>query len=317
MRSRRLSMFAKHGVSNRFGGVGRVLTSLFIIMGLALIVLPTGSLAAPATVTSTGTLQVHVTNYQNHTNLQGALVTAIGNGSTVIYRASTNRDGLAKFPLIPNTYSVKVAVSPYYEPWTTVVRVDPSAEVFVDARVIFVPDTYHTDLLVLDAKAKVPVSGASVRIYDNDGQTLAQGTTSSSGSFAATVPPGVFFETVMHPKFEAHKDFVRVIAGQSNSTVVGLAPLYEPSLGDMQIHALDAYSYLPVEGASVTLYDADGKLLDQGITDAKGIYYTCLPEGKYKVVVTAPKYMINTNAYTISRDTPAHYKALLVPQMAK
>jgi hypothetical protein len=310
-------MVAKHKFSHRFAGVARIMMSLVVFMGLALVVFPKASLAAPTTGQAVGFLTVHVTNYQHHTNLEGALVTAVGTNDLVIYRARTNHDGFAKLQVTPSIYNISVSIAAVYAPWSGVARVDTSSEVSVDARVIYIPETYSMKLGAVDAKTRTGVPGASVSIYDTRGQILAQGTTSNNGSFAARVPAGVFNAAVQHPKFETHKDFVRIVTDQPNSTVVALAPKYEPSLGDMQIHALDAYTSLPVEGASVTLYNNSGAVLDQGITDAKGTYYTCLPEGKYTVVLTAPRYVTNTNTYTIARGTLTHYKVLLVSPMAK
>jgi len=158
------------------------------------------------------------------------------------------------------------------------------------------------------------VWGANVRIYDTHGQTIAQGLTDATGLFVPKVPKGIFLATVVHPKYEIHKDYVQIFANTPNSNVVALAPMGEPSLGDMQIHVLDgtAGSLTAIQGATVTLYNAKGNKLDQGMTDPTGTYYTCLPDGKYLVEVKAPNYNSYSGGYLIKSGTLTHYKVLLV-----
>ena len=163
----------------------------------------------------------------------------------------------------------------------------------------------------------VGVPNANVRVYDKYGQTLTQGITGATGAFIGKAPAGTFNTAVMHPKYEAHQDFVKLLASQGNSTIIGLAPLYNPSMGDMQIHAIDASTPNPIQGASITLYAKTGKVIDQGMTNSTGVYYTCLPEGPYKVQVSAPTYGTYTGFYKIVSGMLYHYDVMLVPIMAK
>jgi 5-hydroxyisourate hydrolase-like protein (transthyretin family) len=314
-------MFTKNNTQSGFAKAARLLTTLVIMIGLAAFVSPASSMAAkPAPQQAVGIMTAHVTNYQHGNDIQGVWVYAVSPVNAAEYKAETGKDGVAKLEMPAGIYQVTVHVTSLfdpYEPWSQYVNVAPDTTTSVEARIIVTSEMYPLKLAAVDAVSLSMVADAKVRIYDENGQTVAEGVTDKYGSFITKVPPGIFLATVLHPKYEAHKDFVKIVSGQSNSTLVGLAPVGEPSLGDMQIHAYDAYNGGPIQGAVLTVYNAKGNIIDQGMTDATGTYYTCLPEGKYKVEVTAPKYISYSGAHQIVAGTLTHYKVLLVPLMER
>jgi hypothetical protein len=300
-----------------FTKVATILTALAVMLSLGAFASPAPSLAAGETALL---MRVRVTNYQHGNNLQGAVVHAIGTSATEQYNAVTGSDGIALLKVPIGLYQVTVQVpsfQPLYEPWSQTVKMGIAPSTTIGARLLFIPELYPLKIQVLDSVSMAGVPNANVRVYDKYGQTLTQGITSATGTFIGRAPAGTFSAAVMHPKFEAHQDFVQLFAGQGNATIVGLAPLYNHTLGDMQIHAIDASTKTPIKGASVTLTAPSGKVIDQGMTDATGVYYTCLPEGPYTVKVTAPKYSGNTAVYKLIAGTLYHYDVMLVPIMPK
>jgi hypothetical protein len=310
-------MFTKMNPRSGSAKVASILTALVIMLSLGAFASPAPSLAASETILL---MRVHVTNYQHGNNLQGAIVHAIRDNSTEQYNAVTGSDGIALLKVPIGLYQVTVrttSLQPLYEPWTKAVKMGIATTTSVEARLLFIPELYPVKVQVLDSVSMAGVPNANVRIYDKYGQTLTQGITSATGTFIGKAPSGTFNAAVMHPKYEAHQDFIQLLAGQGNSTIIGLAPLYNPDLGDMQIHANDASTRTPIQGASITVYALSGKVIDQGVTDATGIYYTCLPEGAYKVKVSAPKYGTYMGLYKIGAGMLFHYDVMLVPIMAK
>lgn len=310
-------MFTKVNPRSGFARMASILTALVVMLSLGAFASPTPSLAAGETALL---MRVHVTNYQHGNNLQGAIVHASRDAVTEQYNAVTGSDGVALLKVRPGLYLVTVQITSLqqlYEPWSKYVDMSSATGTNVDARLLFIPELYPLKVQVLDSVSMVGVPNANVRIYDKLGQTLTQGITSATGAFIGRAPAGTFNAAVMHPKYEAHQDFVQLLVNQGSSTIIGLAPLYNPTMGDLQIHALDASTRTPIQGASITLYTKTGKVIDQGMTDSTGVYYTCLPEGPYKVKVSAPKYTGYMGVYKLVAGTLFHYDVMLVPIMAK
>lgn len=315
-------MFTKLAAHNRFSRVARLLTALIVVLSLALLVAPTTGMAAkPAPQPATTTiLKVHVTNYQHGYDIPWARVDAENPSSPSDYSGVTGDDGVALLKVPVGTYLVSVRIiveDGPYEPWSQYINVTPGAITSIDARVIQSSEMYPLKLLAINALSTSGVADAKVHIFDSYGQSIAKGVTDENGLFLARAPQGTFTAEVNHPKYEGHVDFVLVGAQPANSAIVALAPLGEPSLGDMQIHALDSYSGTPIEGAAVTVYSVTGQVIDQGFTDKTGTFYTCLPETKYRVDVSAFKYVPYSSTHVITAGALTHYKVMLVPFMAR
>jgi len=295
------------------------LTTLVVILGLAAFVFPANTLAArPLPAQAPGILTIHVSNYPHGFNLQGVAVVATSPDGANPYTAITNYEGLAKMEVPAGYYNVTLLHrNAGYEPWSQTINVIANQTTLVEAQVTLTSEMTNFSLNVLDAASKARVADAAVSVYDAKGKVVAKGITNAKGIFAARIPMGTYISTIEHPKYEAHKDFVKTVPGQANEATMALAPLGASSMGDMQIHALDGNTYAPIEGAQVYLYDAYGTLLDQGMADKVGTYYTCLPEGKYWVVIKAPMYATYSSAHMITADTLTHYKVLLWSIMAK
>lgn len=309
-------MFTKMNPRSGFARLARILTALVIMLSLGAFASPAPSLAADETLLL---MRVHVTNYQHGNNLEGALVHAARDGSTEQYNAVSGSDGIALLKVPTGLYMVTVRIpstQPLYETWTKSVKMSIATGSTIDARLLFIQELYPVKVQAIDAVSKVGVPNANVRIYDKYGQTLTQGITSATGAFVGRAPAGTFNSAVLHPKYEAHQDFVQVLVNQGSSTIIGLAPLYNPDMGDMQIHALDAYTRTPIRDATITLYAFTGTVVDQGMTDAAGVYNTCLLEGSYKVKVSAPRYGTYIGLYKIVSGMLYHYDVMLVPIMA-
>ena len=310
-------MSTKINPRSGFARLARVLTALVIMLSLGAFASPAPSLAADETLVI---MKVHVTNYQHGNNLQGAVVHAIRDAATEQHTAVTDSEGVALLKVRPGTYLVSVHISSLqqlYEPWSKYVDMSSVTGNNVEARLLFSAEMYPLKVQVLDSVSMVGVPNANVRIYDKYGQNMSLGYTGLNGTFIGKAPAGTFSTAVNHPRYEAHQDFVQLIASQGNSTIIGLAPLNNPDMGDMQIHANDAFTRTPIQGASITLYAASGKVIDQGVTDSTGVYFTCLPEGAYKVKVSAPKYGTYMGLYKIGAGMFFHYDVMLVPIMAK
>jgi len=314
-------MFTKHKPHTPFSGAVRLLATLAIIFSLTALVSPATGMAAKATPkVDAGVLKVHVTNYQHGYDVAGAWVYAENPANPVDYRAMTGNDGLATLKLPAGTYLVTVRPGSsviQYEPWSLYVKVAPETTTLLDARIILSSEMYPSKFMAIDAVTMGPVANAKVHIFDKNGQTIARGVTDEVGLFLIKAPEGTFTADVLHSKYEEHMDFVKIGAQQANFSIVALAPLGEPTLGDMQIHAYDAYTGVPVEGAMVTLYSPKGQVIDQGITDKSGTYYTCLPETKDSVEITAFTYFSYSGGHVTTAGTLTHYKVPLTPFMAR
>ena len=311
-------MFSTYNAQSGFARTARLLFTLVVMVGLIAIVSPAASAAAKtAPKAPVGAIKVHVTTYQHGNALEGLLVSAVSPAGLGEYKAWTDQNGIATLKVPVGFYHVTAQVASLldpYEPWSQDATVAPGAITKVEARLIISAETYPLKFAAIDSVSLNGVAGATVRIYDTSGQMIAQGLTDAAGLFVPKAPKGIFLATVEHPKYGIHKDYVQIFANKPNSNIVALAPVGEPSLGDMQIHVFDGTPGIltPIQGATVTLYTAKGNKLDQGMTDSTGIYYTCLPEGKYLVEVTAPNYNSYSDGHLIKSGTLNHYKVLLV-----
>jgi hypothetical protein len=294
--------------------------AMVVALGVAVFASPIAGRAAAVAPSETGIVTVAVTTYQHANPLPGVWVFAAVNSVPVwqpeTYKAVTDQNGIATLKLPAGTYHVTTHVTALldpYEPWAQDVTVLPGTYTKVPARLLITAEMYPLAFRVIDPLSLLGVTDADVRIVDAQGQTIAHGATNAKGVFDTRAPKGVFMAAVQHPMYEGHKDFVQVFADTWNGTTVALAPLGHPSLGDMEIYVYEAGSYTLIKEAAVTLYEANGNVLDQGMTDAKGTYYTCLPAGKYRVEVTAPGYTRYDGAHLIVAGGNTYYKVLLQP----
>jgi hypothetical protein len=304
-----------------FAKWARLVATLMMVLGFAVVSSPAPAVEARSQPRmDAGIIRVLVTTYQHGNPLEGILVNADVNTTsaqpTAQYTAKTDAHGLATLQVPAGVYHVSthvVSLLDPYEPWTQDVKVGAGTFNKVSARLLISAEMYPLKFAAADSISILGVGKASVRIYDNSNQTIAQGLTDGTGIFLTKAPKGIFRATVSHPKYEVHTDYLQISSKVGNSNIVALAPLDNPRMGDMQIHVYDGSgsTITPIKGASVTLYGANKVKLDQGMTDETGTYYTCLPEGKYWVEITAPNFTSYSGVHTITAKTLTEYKVIL------
>jgi len=147
-----------------------------------------------------------------------------------------------------------------------------------------------------------PIEDATVELYDPGGTKIGTYTTDATGEFEfidVDVDTDYYLEVSANGYEDKTKDNVNVTIG--SETDVGEIVLETNATISGKVVDEDDN---PIEGATVKLYDADGKLVDNIKTDSNGEFeFTGLDYGKYSLQVNAPGFDSHTtDEFTIDNN---------------
>lgn len=144
-----------------------------------------------------------------------------------------------------------------------------------------------------------PVSGATITLIDMSGQQAGRSRTGADGAYEVRVPRGGMYNLIaMAPAHPPQVGTVHVGGGAVEHDVLltGAARL----AGTVRTAGSDT----PVPGATVTLADSLGEVLETRGTDDAGRYlFQELTAGQYTLAVTAPSYQPSALPVTVTDGT--------------
>jgi carboxypeptidase family protein len=145
----------------------------------------------------------------------------------------------------------------------------------------------------------VPVSGATITLIDMSGRQAGRNRTGADGAYKVRVSrPGMYNLIAMAPAHRPQAEAVHVGGGPVEHDVLltGAAGL----AGTVRA----AGSCAPVSGATITLADSLGEVLETRGTDDAGQYlFQELTAGQYTLAVTAPSYQPSALPVTVTDGT--------------
>lgn len=249
----------------------------------------------PTIVTFTGakfdTITVQLLDTTNYAPIAGATFEILkAEGSSVICSGKTDGNGLwTSKALDPGTYIVRQTAV-----------IDGYQKVLASETVTITNDNEHKNHLVTlynvplgsitvmayDTTTGKPLSGATVRLYDDKNTLIAETTSDINGrAVFPNIPDGHYTTTVTPPSGYAMNDASATVdvTGGSNSFV----NVTGTELGSIQVRCLDARDGSPIEGATFKVYRMNGAYIGDMTTDANGTaIMTNLESGSYTVEQT-------------------------------
>lgn len=278
-----------------------------------------------------GGLSGRVTDVSTGAGLGGVQVTlydAEGGGS--VASTTTGSDGTyAFYGLDADTYDIGFDASsvgnylPLYYNGETSLSSGDQVAVAVGQTVIGVDAAMRAGGMlsgvVTDAGTHAPVVGATVTVYDSDGNSVGSATTDDSGAYTVEQlptgtydvgfagPSGAGYEAQYYDneRSAAFEDPVPVTAGYTTNRIDAALQ----SSGQISGSVIDSSSDAPIDGVRVTLTSEDSQILQSTTTDAQGDYiFSALPPGSYTVEFAAP--------YGSPYLSPQYYNAQSTAQTA-
>ena len=156
----------------------------------------------------------------------------------------------------------------------------------------------------VDVTTAEGIPGALIEVTDDEGNVIASGESDENGYFGFYRPePGTYwFHEVDAPEgyilneelfsFEVLEDYT--IVGDNTITNVP---------NTIVVEKVEPWSSRPIEGATIELWDSDGKLIQVGITDSDGKVYFAVPklgDYVYKETIAPEGYIMDEGTHVIT-----------------
>ena len=135
----------------------------------------------------------------------------------------------------------------------------------------------------VDVTTSEGVPGATIEVTDKDGNVIASGVSDENGFFGFERPePGLYYfhEVVAPDGYILNEELFSFTVNEDNSITGDNTITNVPNT--VIIQKADISTGAPIEGATIEIYDTEGKLLMVGITDKNGQCYFAAPKlGQY------------------------------------
>ncbi len=178
---------------------------------------------------------------------------------------------------------------------------------------------------VLDAQNRKPVAGASVTVRQGS-QRLSdapKSDTDSSGHASFKLPgKGEYTALVRAAGFKAGGSRIELKTGESkqmevlleSDSLTEMPPVPKDSAQSLSVHVVGDGQ--PVAGAVVSIIDRD-RVVNQGLSDVKGIYRLAMPVGTFTLRAEAQGYEAGGFAVTMKKGKDANVLVTLTPKVTK
>ena len=272
-------------------GVGENTISMTIDMSAAAIQLPT-----------MGSLRGQVTDNVTGDPIEGATVTVFAADGTYIATATTNHEGNYVVNNIAAGTEVSVTASAAgYLPQTATTTILPAGTpTVVNFALVPTGDTSADYTLV------VSVAGVPVAEHGNITVTLPGATFTRNGNVFTAISNAPFDGTITASAIGFNNGTAAVAAADFATTdtvsrPITLTPIQIPTMGSLRGTITDSVTGDPIEGATVTVFAADGAYIDTATTNHLGNYVVNNIAAGTDVTVTASAagYLPQTRTSTI------------------
>ena len=162
----------------------------------------------------------------------------------------------------------------------------------------------------VDADSKSPLQGAGFRLYDVSGSQVAEGYTDANGklTFADLKLGSYTCKEFQAPTGYELDETAFPITLNQNGQILKITRENKLITGSIEILKVDADTKKPLAGVVYRLFDAEGKKIADGTTDANGkVTFDNLKPGSYSYQeISAPSgYVVDDTKYQITIATEA------------
>lgn len=164
------------------------------------------------------------------------------------------------------------------------------------------------DVYVYDYITSEPISGTLVELYIYDYGSWHWMTSQYTDSYGfcnfTGLKPKNYYVDYKAPGYQLDTDSVTIdYPGEGEYLECYLDPLYIPGDSFIEVYVYDNKTYVPVQGAEITLLDENKNILTNGLTDIDGFYnFTGLGAGIFWVVVGSVSYEVEEEYIAIDYD---------------
>ena len=160
--------------------------------------------------------------------------------------------------------------------------------------VMFTGSEYDTiTVQLLDRTNYAPISGATFEVLKSEGSTAVDtGRTDGNGLWTTKgLDPGTYIvrQTAVIDGYQKILSSTTVTITNDGEHKNHLVTLYNIPLGSVTVMAYDTTTGQPLPGATVRLYDDQGKLIAETTSDTNGrAFFPDIPDGHYTTTITPP-----------------------------
>lgn len=269
--------------------------------------------------------QVHITKVSSVDGrlLAGAALEVKNAAGEIIASGETDDKGELAFPMPrPGVYTVRELKAP-----TGYALTDKTFTVTAEGEITGTTQLVNTPTRVVitkvDKDSGKKLAGAEIAIFDSKSNEVYSGVTNENGELAVIyLAPGEYtYREVKAPSGYGLNTAVMKFTVQADSTVTGDMTLSNEKI-EAVITKTDITGKQPIQGATVEIFDADGKSVYKAVTDKDGKISTMtLAPGKYTFKETlAPEgFALNSNTmnFEIKPDGTIHGDTIFTDEVVQ
>jgi len=227
-----------------------------------------------------------VTNSVTGYPVEGAAVYLINADGFLVGWALTTASGVYGFRTLPvGTYGIEVRAGTYAPYSAYDLNFGGPA---VTMNVTLVPYKLAFKGAVTDSLSGDPIPGAYVRVIDQaDPDVWFDTPTAADGNYEIYAPAGTYVIEVDAISYAA-TSVAGVLFDGSTAIPKDFALVQNPLAFEGTI--TDGVTHLPLAEASISVYDAEGDLVEEAYSQADGTYALYAPAGTYDIEVMAEMY---------------------------
>lgn len=148
------------------------------------------------------------------------------------------------------------------------------------------------------------IPGSKIEVLDSDNNVIASGFSDGNGYFGFYRPdPGIYYfhEVVAPEGYILNEEFFSFTVNEDGTITGDLTITNVPNT--IVIEKVEPWTSKPIEGATIELWDEEGKLIQVGITDSDGLVYFAAPKlGTYiyREALAPEGYILDEGTHVIT-----------------